>query len=261
MAPSNRLVGQAALGALAISVTVVLFLPAFDLDLRPGSPVGQSVGIIAAVLLVGSLGYVLVRRSDARETSKPRAQLLHAVVGSVGVGLAIVHSHAYLREWSALVFLAALGLLATGLYGRILSPQRVGRAFGREAVPFGFAADARPDPRLGAILKEKQKLAGILSGGRTPEGQFVLRVEHWRTRPSQAWRYQRLAATERALLARHPRSARALVPAPERWWRRLHLVFALLFGLGIVAHVVTTVFFAGYVADGREVYWWHLTAW
>ena len=30
---------------------------------------------------------------------------------------------------------------------------------------------------------------------------------------------------------------------------------------GIVAHVITTVLFAGYVADGREIYWWHLTEW
>jgi len=38
-------------------------------------------------------------------------------------------------------------------------------------------------------------------------------------------------------------------------------VFAALCVVGIIAHVITTVFFAGYVADGREIYWWHLTDW
>jgi hypothetical protein len=38
-------------------------------------------------------------------------------------------------------------------------------------------------------------------------------------------------------------------------------VFATLCVVGIVAHVVTTVFFAGYVADGREIYWCHLAEW
>jgi quinol-cytochrome oxidoreductase complex cytochrome b subunit len=57
--------------------------------------------------------------------------------------------------------------------------------------------------------------------------------------------------------ARQPESAVAQMALAERLWRRGHLVLALLFVAGLAAHLVTVLFFAGYVADGREVYWWH----
>jgi hypothetical protein len=44
----------------------------------------------------------------------------------------------------------------------------------------------------------------------------------------------------------------------ERVWRVGHLVPAWLAVLGLVAHIVTTIFFAEFAAGGREVYWWHL---
>jgi hypothetical protein len=31
--------------------------------------------------------------------------------------------------------------------------------------------------------------------------------------------------------------------------------------LGLVIHVVTVTFFAGYVAGGEPITWWHLRAW
>jgi hypothetical protein len=31
--------------------------------------------------------------------------------------------------------------------------------------------------------------------------------------------------------------------------------------LGLVIHVVTVTFFAGYVAAGEPITWWHLRAW
>ena len=34
------------------------------------------------------------------------------------------------------------------------------------------------------------------------------------------------------------------------WSRRLHMLAALLFYLGLIAHVVVVLFFAGYAADG-----------
>ena len=93
------------------------------------------------------------------------------------------------------------------------------------------------------------------------EGLFVLRWRHWTRHPRAALAYHRLVMAERRLLARNTLSAHAQIPWPERVWRRLHLWLAVLFLIGLLAHVVTTVFFAGYVADGREIYWWHLTAW
>jgi hypothetical protein len=28
--------------------------------------------------------------------------------------------------------------------------------------------------------------------------------------------------------------------------------------IGLLVHIVTTLFFAGYVSDGGEIYWWHV---
>jgi hypothetical protein len=44
----------------------------------------------------------------------------------------------------------------------------------------------------------------------------------------------------------------------ERVWRVGHLVLAWLAILGLLAHVVTTLFFAEFAAWGREIYWWHI---
>ena len=49
--------------------------------------------------------------------------------------------------------------------------------------------------------------------------------------------------------------------ANEAWWRPLHLALAAAFVAGVVIHVVMVTFFAGYVADGGPVTWWHVTAW
>lgn len=261
MAPFNRWVGRVSFAMLLAAVVALISIPHLQFDLRAGSPVGQSLGILAAVLMLGSVFYLLVRRSDIDTRSKPHAQQLHAVIGSIGVATALLHSHAYLRHWSAWVLLAALGLLATGLYGRLLSPQRVGRAFGRSALPFTAAGPDWPKLAIDPLLYEKQDLAGRLSQNRIPERRFVLRLQHWRRHPLLALKFQRLAGRERRLIARH-RLCRSVAPMlTERWWRRMHLLMAWLFAIGIVAHVITTVFFAGYVAEGREIYWWHLTDW
>jgi hypothetical protein len=54
---------------------------------------------------------------------------------------------------------------------------------------------------------------------------------------------------------------RASVGMEQAWWRPLHLALAYLFVLGLVIHVITVTFFAGYVADGAAITWWHLKAW
>ena len=262
MAAGSRLLALVALGLLVLTGGFLLggriLLP---WDMRPGSPVGQSLGIAAALVLLSALYYLPVRRSDDGRWSIPAAQALHGLGGTLGAALAILHSHAALREWSTLVLLAVVGLLATGIYGRVVAPLRVGEAFGRGAIPYS-AAPRRHTATTNAdgLLTEKRRLLSALAPG-AREGEFVLRWHHWTRSPRKAWRYHRLTIAERRALARNPLSADAELSPLERGWRRLHLALAALFIVGLLAHVVTTVFFAGYVADGRDVYWWHLTQW
>ena len=51
------------------------------------------------------------------------------------------------------------------------------------------------------------------------------------------------------------------VGGAQAYWRALHLALAGLFVIGLFIHVIPVTFFAGYVADGGEIYWWHLTKW
>ena len=262
MAPVSRRLVLATLCLAGIAAAYMLGgLDRLAWDLRPGSPIGQSLGIAAALLLLSSLVYVPLRRSDGGNWEKPAARSLHGFVGLLGTSLAIMHSQAALREWSTLVLCAVAGLLATGLYGMVIAPLRVGSTFGRYAIPYAAAAQPDTDTTASdALLAEKRRLLGTMAAD-AREGEFVLRWHHWTRDPRTAWRYRRLALAERRAIARNPLSASTEIPVFERHWRRVHLGLAGLFVIGILAHVVTTVFFAGYVADGREVYWWHVARW
>ena len=39
------------------------------------------------------------------------------------------------------------------------------------------------------------------------------------------------------------------------------MLAALAFYLGLVAHIIVMLFFAGYAAQGGAIEWWHITAW
>lgn len=263
MAPVNRTLGIVALALLVGAVLGIVMIPAWThWDLRPGSPLGQILGIAAGVLLLGTLRYVVIRRSDRPGEDKPSAQRLHALAGSVGVALALVHSQATLREWSALVLLAALGLFATGLYGRLVAPGRFSDHFGANALPYlaSGATTSAPSGESRRRLEHKRRILSTLDPA-AREATFVLRLRHWLARPRLAWRYWRLASDERSAHRRLPESAVSRAPFAERVWRRGHLVLSVLFVIGLVAHILTVLFFAGYVAGDRTVYWWHFTAW
>jgi hypothetical protein len=246
-------------GALALAIAYVVAAPfVARYDTRPGAPVGQSLGIAAGVGLLFTFLYLPARRSAALESGKPRTQLLHTLVGAAGVALALAHSRGRLAHPPALVLLAAAGLLASGLYGRIVSPRRLGGAFGRGALAYRTARGEPPGAReLAGLIASKQALLARLHAG-AREAEFVLRTHHWVRRPLLSMGYFRLAGRERRLVDSLPAAGTAEVGLAERAWRRLHVWLAWLFVIGLLAHIVTTVFFAGYVAGDREVYWWHL---
>jgi quinol-cytochrome oxidoreductase complex cytochrome b subunit len=68
--------------------------------------------------------------------------------------------------------------------------------------------------------------------------------------------YARLASREAQLVQN-----RQSLPRFGSWWRPLHLLLAWLFLAGVIIHIIVVTFFAGYAADGSNIYWWHVTAW
>jgi cytochrome b561 len=178
----------------------------------------------------------------------------HVLCSLAGVVLIAVHSGGFLRRPPALILLALLGLVALGVIARVRVSREMARTFGSKTPHFP-APDAAALARLRELIAEKRKLLAQLDP-QADEGTFSVNLPHFLRAPRLALAYRRLATEEARLLG-----TRAAVSRAQGAWRPLHLLLAWLFVVGIVIHVVTVTFFAGYVADGGPVTWWHVTAW
>lgn len=225
-------------------------------DARPGAPVGQILGVVASVLVLAALLYLPAKRTDALQAPNRRLVLAHVLVGAGALGVALAHSRLVVNQLPILVLLALLGLYGTGLYGRLLASRRMGPTFGRGGQPFR-PAPALPDSFRRIIDRKRELLARIEPAA--SEATFTLLLSHWTRRPMLAVRYYGLSLEERRQMrALEAASYQSQMGALERWWRVGHLVLAWLVILGLLAHVITTLFFAEFAAGGREIYWWHL---
>jgi signal transduction histidine kinase len=256
--------GRVFRGLVAVAVAVPVLGFAYALlapsivryDARPGAPVGQVLGVIAAALMIATLLYLPAKRSEVLSAPNRRLVLAHIVLGLIGAGVALAHSRLIVQHPPILVLLAFLGLLATGGYGRVIASRRIGSTFGRGGNPFRPAAG--PPESLRAVMRKKRDLLARLEPAAS-EGTFALALSHWARQPFHAARFYALSLGERRQMrALGAAGYRSEMGALERGWRVAHLVLAWLAVLGLLAHVVTTLFFAQWAADDREVYWWYL---
>jgi hypothetical protein len=252
-----RLLATMAAGVLVLGlVYAALAARIVPWDPRPGAPVGQSLGVVAALLMIATLMYLPAKRGDALSAPNRRLVLAHIVLGVTGAGVALAHSRLVVVHPPILVLLAFLGLLASGAYGRVVASRRFGPTFGRGGQPFRPAAPIPPELRE-MIDRKRALLARVAPGAR--EGTFALALAHWLAHPVLAARYYGLTLAERRRMrALAPSGYASQMGAAERWWRVAHLVLAWLAVLGLLAHVITTLFFAEWAAGDRVVYWWHL---
>lgn len=219
----------------------------------PGTITLQWVGVAGTVLLLVPTFFAFAKRTGQmqRATAWVSAHALCALAGTV---LIVIHSAGHLAEPPALLLGALLGLLVLGVWARVAGAARMANTFGTK--PRGFAA---PSPelreRLAALLAEKTALLATLEP-KASEATFSPRLKHWLTQPGKTRRYQQLVRAESVLVGQ-----RASVGKLQAWWRPLHLALSTLFILGLCIHVIVVTFFAGWVAEGREITWWHLTAW
>jgi hypothetical protein len=149
---------------------------------------------------------------------------------------------------------ALAGLVASGTHARLRTARDMASTLGSKQAAF-----APPDPalqkQLRRIIGEKSEILAQLEP-EASEATFSVTLRHWLRRPRLASRYASLARREAALI-----DTRGSVGLAQAWWRPLHLALAALFLLALIIHVVTATFFAGYVAGGREIYWWYLARW
>lgn len=241
----------ATLGAIVLWFLVRPALP--EAWRVPGSPALYLAGVAGVLLLLVPAVFAFVKRGGL--TRDPVWWFkAHVVCAGAGFVLIAIHSAGYLRRAPALLLLALLALAVLGVWARVRGARRMAATFASRAPAFA-PPDAATRERLRAILSAKRRLLEELDP-EAREGTFSVTLAHWWRAPRLALAYQRLVREEAALLG-----TRRTVGAAQAWWRPLHLALAWIFVLGVLIHVVTVTFFAGYVADGGPITWWHLTAW
>ena len=210
-------------------------------------------GVAGALALLVPAVFSAVKRSGRSEV--PNAWLTaHVLASCAGLVLVSVHAAGRLDGPPALLLLAVLGLIASGAVARLHVSGTIAATFGTRRDPFG-----RPDParraRLATFVARKRAVLAQLDP-RAEEATFSVTAAHLLSSPRLALAYMRLAREESALIG-----TRGSVPRLQAGWRPFHLALAWIFLGGLLVHVVTVTFFAGYVADGRTIDWWHLTRW
>jgi hypothetical protein len=250
----NRvLIGMVAAIAIVLAIYFLL-LPLLPQAFRtPGSPVLYVIGALGACLLLVSMAFVLAKRTG-RGGPPPAWFVAHVVASSLGTVLVAIHSAGYLRRPPALLFLALLGLILLGVWGRVWLSRRMSATFGTKHGHFAALTEDKR-AKLSAVIARKVEILRSLDP-EAREGTFSPTLAHWLRRPRLTARYARLAREESCLIG-----TRAMVSPQQAYWRAAHLVLAYTFVAGFVIHVITVTFFADYVADGGKITWWHLTAW
>ncbi|MDP1717789.1 MAG: hypothetical protein Q8L40_06900, partial [Burkholderiales bacterium] len=240
-----------AVAAILLWFVVRIFLP--EAWRTPGSPALYVTGVTGTVLLLVPVAFVLAKRGG--HSVNPVGWFnAHITCSLAGMVLIASHSGGFLRRPPALLLLALLALAVLGVWARVRGARRMAATFASKAPAFQVP-DAATRERLRQLISEKRRLLTQLDP-QANEGTFSVNLPHFIRQPRLAFAYLKLAREETLLLG----SRRAVAPQ-QAWWRPLHMVLAWLFVLGVVIHVITVTFFAGYVADGGPITWWHLTAW
>jgi hypothetical protein len=219
----------------------------------PGSPALYVTGVAGAALLLVPAAFALAKRGGSSRDPVGWFNA-HIVCSSLGAVLIAIHSAGYLRRPPALLLLAILALAAIGVWARVRGSRRMAATFASKAPAFSVP-DTATRERLKDVISAKRRLLADLDP-QAQEGTFSVTLAHWLHAPRLALGYHRLAREEAWLLG-----TRRAAGLQQAWWRPLHMALAWIFVAGVAIHVVTVTFFAGYVADGGPINWWHLAAW
>lgn len=217
---------------------------------RPGTEILQPVAALGAVLLLAPFLFSLGKRGGHSKIPN-RLFILHVGASLLGMFLVSLHAAAAFTG-PPLVLIACLALLVlTGVVARVHVSSRMASTFGRKSAPFQ-AGDPDLKTKLRALIDKKTALLARLDP-QASEALFSPTLRHFLTAPLKSLAYARLVREEARLIG-----ARRSVSRLQAWWRPVHMALAWLFLVGLVLHVVLVTLFAGYVADGRDIYWWHL---
>lgn len=249
--PDSRL-AAIVIAAIGIALVGLVVAPALPGDLgQPGGPLLQGAAILGSVLLVMSFLAVLRKKTGRPGKAGFRA---HVWLASAGTVLVAIHSTGSMFKIPSLLLLTLAALIALGVYSRMVASKAMARTFGTKMAGFSQPNETTR-ARLGELIEEKQALLREIDTNAS-EATFSLQARHWWTTPSRALAYHRAVLEEHHLIG-----TRATVSPVQAYWRIVHRLLAWGFLVGLAIHIITVTFFAGYVAEGREIYWWHVARW
>lgn len=249
--PDSRL-ASIVITAIGVALLGLVVAPTLPGELgRPGGPLLQGAAIIGALLLAASFVAVLMKKAGHPGKAGFRS---HVWLASAGTVLVAVHSTGSLFKIPSLLLLLLVALIALGVWSRLVGSKRMARTFGTKMAGFS-KPDEGTKARLGALILEKRNLLQTIDPAAS-EATFSLQPRHWLAVPGRALTYHRAVLEEHRLIG-----TRASVSPAQAYWRIVHRLLAWGFFAGLAIHVITVTFFAGYVAEGRVIYWWHLAEW
>lgn len=250
----DRLLAYLVFAAAVVLVTFFAFQHELSREWHlPGSPTLYLFGVAGTLLLCVSMVFVVTKRTGMG--GSPLGWFsAHVVTATLGAVLVTIHSGGLLRYAPALLLVALLLLVILGVWARVRLSKDMAATFATRDESFSPLSSENRE-RLARLIEEKVSLLSRLEPG-ADEGVFSPGLRHWFSRPGLTLAYARLVGRENRLLG-----VRSSVSAAQGYWRLVHIVLAFAFVLGMLGHVVTVTFFAGYVSGGEEIYWWHLTKW
>ncbi len=244
-----------------VSLAGFVFVVASLIMLRPGapapgSPLAQLCGALGALLLLTPLAFVIMKRSGL-SNSPPAWFIAHVLATSLGSCLIFIHVAA--GNWftpPGIVLLLLVFLILQGSLLRAVFSRGFSLLFARSSAASGFSAPATLDKdALQRVIDAKIHLLRSLDPS-AEEALFSPALKHWLQNPWKSFKYLRLAESEARMVG-----ARASAGIELSWSRRIHMLAALGFYLGLISHLVVVLFFAGYAADGDTIDWWYITDW
>ncbi len=258
MKPYNRpdLSNALLVSLLILTVFGVLFTLFFSQAISPGSLIGQSSAAIGFMFLLAPFLFSVMKRS-ALSQSPPSwfiAHVLFALLGSIFIAL-----HVSGGNWltpPGFVLMCLIFLFFQGVFIRVIVSKRFSLMFARSSMMRGFKSPDQLDKiALQNIINKKIDLLKGIDATQT-EALFSPALKHWLKHPIKSTQYQLLADNEARMIAYKKEAG--LITC---WSRRLHMLIAFLFFVGLFSHIIIVLFFAGYAVQGGDIEWWYITAW
>ena len=238
--------------ATLISLTALIIIDIFPTKIhQPGSPLLQSAAIVGSILLILSFLLIMAKRFGRNGKSGFKGHVWFASIGAI---LVIVHSGLSIFSIPGILLILLLFITLLGLWARLILSQKMMNTFGSKLAAFSTTNEVKR-AELAKLIQRKRELLKDIDPT-TDEAIFSIQAKNWIKTPLLCYRYQQTVEKENHLL-----ETKKSVSYGQAHYRSLHRLLSIVFLFGLLLHVITTTFFAGYVADGRSIYWWHITEW